>query len=162
MTTTDLATMTPAEVDGELAKIWANAPLSQLADTQRSIGKYERFGKVPEYLLKRKAELQQRIEAVRETAEPFEAEWRRRGFWPRYFAVLGGHVHGHNCSTLRYNTPRMWCPQFSGLTEAEVVGKLNYVACTVCFPSAPVQPKGLLESVKAERDAKAAANKLEK
>jgi hypothetical protein len=138
----DLATQSPKEIDAQLASIWTNAlPLQRaIAETRRSIGRYDRAcARVPAYLTERLADQEAQIAAVRAAAEPFEAEFRRRP-WNRYFIVPDGHVHRSWCSTLRPTTERGWLPEHSGADEAAIVATFKFVACTVCFSSAPVEP----------------------
>lgn len=74
-----------------------------------------------------------------EEAEVFNAEFERRGGWTRGFLVTDGHVHSSmNCSTCYITTSYYWLVEFSGRTEAEVVEAAGERACTVCYPSAPV------------------------
>lgn len=73
-------------------------------------------------------------------------EFTRRGGWTRAFLVTDGHVHSSmNCSTCNngeYATSFTWLVQFSGHDEAEVVEAAASRACTVCYPSAPVEIAG--------------------
>jgi hypothetical protein len=80
-----------------------------------------------------------RLEAAR-TAR-FDEEFTRRGGWTRAFLVrnAGGHVHSSmSCSTCFDTTVYAWLPEYSGHDEAEIVDAAGEKACTVCFPSAPV------------------------
>lgn len=72
-------------------------------------------------------------------------EYDRRGGWTRAFIVRGndGHIHSSmKCRTCRWNTQFGWLPQYSGRTEAEIVEDAGRMACTVCYPSAPVEALG--------------------
>lgn len=73
-------------------------------------------------------------------------EFTRRGGWTRAFLVTDGHVHSSmNCSTCNngeYPTVFTWLVEFSGGTEADVVEAAASRACTVCYPSAPVETAG--------------------
>lgn len=72
-----------------------------------------------------------------------DAEYDRRGGWTRYIVVPGGHFHKHRgCGSIRWTTSTVWTPEHSGLTEDEIVAKLDERACTKCFPNAPVAPRG--------------------
>ena len=74
-----------------------------------------------------------------------DEEYVRRGGWTRAFLVRGrdGHIHkSMSCSTCRPTTQFAWLTQYSGTTEAEVVEDAGMMACTVCYPSAPVE-KGI-------------------
>ena len=77
----------------------------------------------------------------RKAQEPGEAEYHARGGWVRSFLVTnpGGHAHKSTaCSTCYSTTQFSWLTELSGLTEAEVVELAGERACTVCYPSAPV------------------------
>lgn len=85
-------------------------------------------------------------------AEPMEAEYAARR-WSRAFLVTntGGHVHSSlSCSTCyvdrwdpvtgvwKPGTQYHWMVEYSGKDEAEIVEAAGSRACTVCYPSAPV------------------------
>lgn len=88
--------------------------------------------------------------------------------WNRAFIVPGGHVHSsRGCRTLFADTVLYPVPECSALTEDEIVEKAADRACTVCYPSAPVDKKSTLKAPgeeevsqrKTEREAKAAEKK---
>lgn len=59
--------------------------------------------------------------------------------WTRAYLVPGGHAHwNYNCHSLYPETTRVIVPECSGLTEDEIVELAGDRACTVCYPSAPV------------------------
>lgn len=96
---------------------------------------------IAETLAKAAAGVERIVELLAETeAEitPIDAEFERRGGWTRYLLVRDGHLHKRYCSTLRPTTATYLLAEASGLSDAEVVAKYNYVACTKCFPDAPV------------------------
>lgn len=76
-----------------------------------------------------------------------QAEYARRGGWPRYYVVTSsaGHIHSDTrCQTCRITTTFGWLPEMSGQTEAEAIAALGRHAealCSVCFPTAPVAAK---------------------
>lgn len=79
------------------------------------------------------------------------------GGWRRFILVPGGHVHrASGCSTLRHDTPTVWLPAYSGADEAELVEAAADAACTVCFPSAPVNRRSTIREVVEEREAREA------
>lgn len=81
-------------------------------------------------------------DALMTQAAPYEEEYDRRGRWSRYFRVLNGngHVHrGRNCSTCYPTTRYGWLTTLSDCDEATMVAEYGHVACTVCFPDAPVE-----------------------
>lgn len=80
-------------------------------------------------------------EAILAEADPYEAEFNRRGGWTRAFLVTnaGGHVHRTRaCSTCFPTTRFAWLTDLSGHNEAEIVELAGSAACTTCYPSAPV------------------------
>ncbi len=89
-----------------------------------------------------------------------DKEFTRRGGWTRAYAVPGGHIHSSvACSTLYPTTVRYSLPQVSGMTETEIVNLAGERACTVCYPSAPVDVlrracKLFTADEEAEREAK--------
>ena len=71
--------------------------------------------------------------------EPLDAEYDRRGGWTRAFIVTGGHVHSsRTCSSCRPTTSFTWLTAYSGRTEDQIVRDSGERACTICFPSAPI------------------------
>jgi len=81
------------------------------------------------------------IKAAQVDAMPFHAEYANRGGWTRAFLVTSstGHVHrSMNCSTCNIRTGYAWMVDYSGKDEAEIVEAAGERACTVCYPSAPV------------------------
>jgi hypothetical protein len=92
-----------------------------------------------------------------------DAEWTRRGGWTRAFVVPGGHAHTSTaCSTCYPTTMFALVTRMSGATEEAIVEEAGERACTVCYPSAPVEtlrrPTRLLsEDEEAERAARETA-----
>ncbi|MGA5182962.1 hypothetical protein [Streptomyces pseudogriseolus] len=72
------------------------------------------------------------------------AEFWRRGGWTRAYLVQthNGHVHNTmNCPTCNKGEERTrfaWMIEYSGKSEEEIVEAAASRACTVCYPSAPV------------------------
>jgi hypothetical protein len=167
-----LATATPAEIDTVLAEIWGRIASLQgvIVDTERAIreaNKMARYGglkRIPA-LEARIEEVQAKIAEIELEASPYEAEFARRGGWTRAFLVTnnGGHVHSsRNCSTCRWTTRFNWVIEFSGTTEAEVVDAAGERACTVCYPSAPVEVRSQPTRIFSEEEKAAAAARDEK
>lgn len=95
-------------------------------EAQRALGEYE--------------EKNLAFTAIRQEIAVYQAEWGRRR-WTRAFLVLNnnGHIHRTmDCSTTFPTTQWGWLPQASGLSEKEIVDAAGQDACTVCYPSAPV------------------------
>lgn len=66
--------------------------------------------------------------------------------WNRAFLAVtnsGGHVHNStSCSTLHkgeFLTRLSWMTNYSDLSEAEIVEAAGERACTICYPTAPVE-----------------------
>jgi len=187
----DLTTSTPAEIDTALAPIEGRIGdlvgrlmqqvqyrqdhvegMAKLAAGNRIYSSYSQSGidRIDAVI----AEIKSGIATAKAEAAPLHAEFTRRGGWTRAFLVLTsgkGHVHSSmNCSTCYSTTQYGWLPQVSGHDEAEIVSGAGSDACTVCFPSAPVETAGartILHSTEvdaqaarderqAKRDAKAA------
>ena len=143
----NIQTATPAEIDTELAAIYkrgyqADAEVAQVVSWIKSHSKsaYAR----PERLAELEAKLEQAKAArtaIWTETTPYAAEFKRRGGWTRFFLVdnAGGHVHSSmDCNTCYATTQFAWLPEYSGQNEAGVVELAGESACTVCFPSAPV------------------------
>jgi hypothetical protein len=84
--------------------------------------------------------------AARNVVTAYNEVFHARGGWTRGFLVTDGHVHSSmSCSTCNrgeFATQFTWLTEFSGHTEAEVVEAAADRACTVCYPSAPVETAG--------------------
>lgn len=86
-----------------------------------------------------KARVQGEIHANRDERWELEAEYESRGTWTRAYVVPAGHVHAsYWCHTLFVRTQRYLAAPVSGFDEAQVVEAAGERACTVCYPSAPV------------------------
>ena len=82
------------------------------------------------------------IDALEAKIDPLQSEFEDRGGWTRAFLVTNknGHVHkSMNCSTCTPRTRFHWVTEFSGGSETDVVEAAGERACTVCYPSAPVE-----------------------
>jgi hypothetical protein len=65
--------------------------------------------------------------------------WIDNGRWSRTFVVPSGHVHSSmDCHTCYPTTRYFWYVEFSGAEEAEIVENAGDRACTICYPTAPV------------------------
>ncbi len=83
--------------------------------------------------------------------------------WSRYWLVLNNNGHAHrdlSCSTCRPSTRFSRLPQYSGTAEDHFVGDAGELACTVCFPDAPVDRPTQVEDLerKAQREQREAEN----
>jgi hypothetical protein len=171
-----LTTQTPMEIDNAYVAILIRADkvdslIENAKTTAREYlpgGKYNLRGtsfqwerRVAEAQAKRPG-LMDQYAAIMAEGAPHREEYARRP-WTR-FAICksdGGHVHkmewfdSHLCSTLRPTSVMAWMPDFSGLTEDELIDRVGITACTVCFPSAPASPAWTrtAKAAKAEQDA---------
>lgn len=87
--------------------------------------------------------------------------------WNRAWIVPGGHVHRSvSCHTLYAETQIFPVPQCSALTEDQIVELAADRACTVCYPSAPVEKRSTLlapgEEAKTQRQIEREAKASEK
>lgn len=156
--TPDLTQMTPPQID----ELWAQAmqPAYQidgrLREARRDLKRYRKHGQEPKFLLERIEKLEDRLAEARKAGDPYDAEFDRRGGWPRYLIVAGtgGHVHRQYCHTL---TPGVTLVQpifaLSGRDDDGVVADCGHVACSHCFPDAPVITREVRERQTAERKA---------
>lgn len=71
--------------------------------------------------------------------------------WTRAYLVPGGHIHSSmQCSSCYPSTQYSWLTNLSGADEAEIVEYAKEIACTVCYPYAPVEEyKRLADAAKA-------------
>lgn len=160
MTTVDLATLSPVEVDTFLSENWQEQSkwVGYLASTEQSLARerarYEKrhgsldgFGEGFEYandvqLVKHAAEYREKLRALRDEAAPYEDEYATRP-WNRYFLVTNsnGHVHrGMDCSTCYQTTQYAWLVDLADCDETAMVEQYGTMACTICFPDAPTLP----------------------
>lgn len=166
-----LSTMTPVEIDTILAEIWSriNAVATQIADLNekaRNARKavkqgYKHYAGLAESYEERIPALREKMIPLQAEAAPYEAEFASRP-WSRAFLVSNsnGHVHSSmNCGTCFITTQYAWMIDYSGKDEAEIVEAAGCMACTVCFPSAPVEFLARPTQMFASPEAKAKAEK---
>ena len=160
---------TPAQIDTQIAEIQMRAarPKQRLRSALRYLEENSHDSYMRARYEKVQIEAEEQLEALRQEAAPFEAEYVRRGGWTRFFHVTNTNGHVHNsmhCSSCFFDTQYAWRTDLSGLTEAEVVEREAYQACSVCMPIAPAVQKAAFkahqaekrEAKKQEREAKAA------
>ena len=166
-----LSTMTPVEIDTILAEIWGriNRVNDRIMDQQAKIRTaqkglrmgYKHYADVIPAAEAKIVELKAERAPIEAEAAPYEAEYDRRP-WARAFLVTNsnGHVHKDmHCSTCFINTRYAWMIDYSGKNEAEIVADAGCMACTVCFPSAPVETLSQPTKMFASPEAKAKAEK---
>jgi hypothetical protein len=100
---------------------------------------------------------------IKKAMEPLEAIYEAHR-WTRAFLVVQshkGHVHSSmHCSTCYPTTAFVWLPKYSGESETKIVADAGERACTICYPSAPVDAKGTV--IFSEDEIAAAKRKAEK
>ena len=93
-----------------------------------------------------------------------EALWTEHR-WTRAFLVTnqGGHVHrAMSCSTCYPTTRFNWLPEYSGSDEAQIVEDAGERACTVCYPSAPVDTRNRPTKIFSEDEKRQNADRIER
>ena len=129
----------------------AVAKVQEVADTTSTA-----IGRAARETLAKVSQAHDALTAVRAEAEPYNAEFERRGGWTRAFLVTNsnGHVHSSmHCSTCNRglsNTGFAWMTEWSAASEEAIVEAAGWRACTVCYPSAPVN------AYRTEKEAQAA------
>lgn len=153
-----LAKFTPVEIDKQLSELY-EANFVLMVEIQNKLNQIERLQKEidknsinPEgYRYKMSVDalelrntqlevLQEELQNLQAEAAPYETEFLRRP-WTRAFLVdnTNGHVHKDmNCSTCFPTTRYTWLPDYSGAAEKKIVEDAGEKACTVCYPTAPV------------------------
>lgn len=157
-----LKTETPVNIDNKLAELYSESSKTRakLQASQETLKKskaylekhvssggstdhpnYRTYERVVSSSETEQAELRDRLDALSAEAEPYNAEFERRGGWTRAFLVNNGNGHVHKnmeCSTCFPSTEYSWMTDYSGKKEEEIVDAAGERACTVCYPSAPV------------------------
>ena len=143
----NLEVLTPAEID----QLWIDATADSRMYWERaneqslSANRYAKAGghykvQAERYAEKAKELREKSNELYREESAPYQAEWDRRGGWTRAYVVPDGHIHKSTCCHTLYPTTLIsWLPDQSGLSEEEIVKHAGVHACTVCYPTAPVE-----------------------
>jgi hypothetical protein len=106
-----------------------------------------------------------KVVQIRAQAEAFNAEFERRGGWTRAFLAVTskGHIHASmGCSTCYPTTQYFWFTDLSGHDEAEIVAKAGSDACTVCYPSAPVNDLKRPRSIFSDEEKAAQKSRVER
>lgn len=164
----DMTTMTPVEIDTELAEInarfyakmrdvhlsrrYLEAAEANRADAEKR-GRADLVNYDDKNIAHYKAKVAEHLKAALEISKegaPHDAEFKRRGGWFRAWLVdnTSGHIHSSmECSTCYPSTEFVWLPEYSGRTEPELITDARSMACTICFPDAPVDTRpGLIEA----------------
>lgn len=182
----DLSDQSPSDIDGELAELYYQRSKAQMeiGACEAQIERYEKYiakeGRFPRRVEDYRRTIERYEEKIAEAESvvadivalelPLDAEFRRRGRWPRAFLVSGGHLHSSmHCSTCNREgklTRFAWMTDYSGATEEEIVDAAASRACTTCFPSAPVdvlnRPSALLTPDEKQQAEERAAREAER
>lgn len=146
-TTIPVQDQTPAQIDAVLNRLGhERAVLIDRADQLRVAATRARTRRYPDPAHADRLDAQAdqcapRIRELTEQMRPYHDEYDRRGGWTRAYLVqnTGGHVHSStNCASWYPTTRYAWLTDYSGKTEAEIVYAAGELACTICYPSAPV------------------------
>lgn len=143
---TDFTTATPAEIDTESAPIreaHAEAWARYTAARKRE-GRVDDAGDAVA-LAKARADItaaEAEMDALNAQFAPYAAEYERRGGWTRAYEVVSspdGHIHRTTrCATTRFTTRFRWLTEVSGWSESAIIAAAGEMACTACYPNAPV------------------------
>lgn len=134
----------------------------QVADTDQTY-----LGIQARKAIEEREQYQAEFDRLQAASDVLDAEYQRRGGWPRAFLVTNsnGHVHSSmSCSTCNRNgaeTRFAWMTDYSGKSEDEIVDAAGWRACTACFPSAPVGDEHSLPTKMFTEDELAAAKARE-
>jgi len=120
-------------VDTEIASLWERRrSLEAQADLLKTKALYKGVSSELDANDDAQAEVSERLSALTNVYTTYN--------WTRAYIVPGGHVHKYyRCQTLWDTTVRIILPECSGLDEAEIVELAGDRACTICYPSAPVE-----------------------
>lgn len=175
----DIANASPIEIDTELARIWGEQQKVEgsIASYLRTLARWDEEAAAtrakggepfqPQYKSYKEglAEEEAKLKNLLAEAKPYEDEYNRRP-WRRFFLVTNqnGHIHtSMHCSTCFPDTLFAWMPQYSAMTDEEIVALEAYRCCTVCMPIAPAEQKAAREAYnKQQREAKAAERQAKK
>lgn len=159
----NLTTATPVEIDTALAAIYVDIYTARfesyraadaLADAEQRVADAAAGRRVSctyrpsqiDDMRARAAAAHDKVVEQTDRTVPYDAEFDRRGGWTRAFLVVTsgkGHIHrSMTCSTCYPTTEFAWLPDMSGSDEATIVTAAGADACTVCYPSAPVETAG--------------------
>jgi hypothetical protein len=138
----------PVEVDTALATaweqknkvFWAIQNLTEQNERMRK-SKYSYYADSIVSNEKKIAELSPQFDKL--INEIAELESKYEG-WSRAFLVRNGNGHIHStmdCGTCFPTTQFLWLTEYSGADEDKIVKDAGEMACSVCFPNAPVDYK---------------------
>ena len=135
----------PVEVDTALAKVWeqkwrVGQEIQRLVETTERYRK-SKYSYYADSIVRNEEKIAElSIEFDKLINEVAELESKYEG-WSRAFLVRNGNGHIHssmNCSTCFPTTLFLWLTEYSGADEDKIVKDAGEMACSVCFPNAPV------------------------
>lgn len=97
--------------------------------------------------------LEHRLMTIGRRSRDLDAIYHERGCWARAFLVdnVDGHVHRTTaCRTCHPTTVFSWLTEYSGCSEDDIVAAAGDLACTTCFPTAPVEVTSRPGSIRTE------------
>lgn len=131
----NITTSSPVQIDTEIARI--NSEIGSLEGQIERITGRKGYGPAD---WNKVDILAARISNLAAELAPFEAEFRARGGWTRWYLVEGGHLHfdvsSFRCSRIM-STSHYWLVDYSGRTAEDMIELAGERVCTVCFPQAP-------------------------
>lgn len=145
--TRDLSALTPSQVDAEINRIDYDLAVldTRIAQAEKVEAEAIKAGDDTK-AAKFGALVEEYSDSYNEkNAErfPYAREYATRGRWTRAYLVVTngtGHVHSSTrCTTCYATTSFCWLTDLSGMDETEIVDLAGERACTVCYPTAPVE-----------------------
>lgn len=167
----DIAAATPVEIDTRLAEIGeAHAIAQDRADRYRKLAAETKYNFQREGYAADADEYQAIASGLVPEIIALQDEFTARGGWTRAFLAVtngsGGHVHSsRRCSTCNngeYATQFAWVTEFSGHDEVEIVEAAGNRACTVCYPTAPVEVLNRATTIFTRDEQRIAAERAER
>lgn len=160
----EIGDMDPPEIDGILGELHGQRFDAMLRKErlEQTVQRLQEFRYGQDLIPQKQAEIAELDEEMNRLVSemtPYNEEFTNAGGWNRAFLVTGsanGHVHSSmSCSTCRPTTQYAWMTDYSGSSEEEIVDAAGERACTVCYPSAPVetlsQPSRMVDPEEEER-----------
>ena len=135
----------PVEVDTALAKVWeqkwrVGQEIQRLVETTERYRK-SKYSYYADSIVRNEEKIAElSIEFDKLINEVADLESKYEG-WSRAFLVRNGNGHIHstmNCGTCYPTTQFLWLTDYSGADEDKIVKDAGEMACSVCFPNAPV------------------------
>lgn len=144
----NISTATPAEIDGEIARIQSliNGHHDTIEKAYNAITRYcrsnaEYYADAIAKAEAASADATNALPALVAEQLPLVNEFDARGGWTRWYLVEGGHLHydvsAYRCSRIN-TTSHYWLTEYSGAPAEQMIELAGERVCTTCFPDAPV------------------------